>query len=177
MTFKETNMKTYRGLIFSLAGTLLAALLLLPSAARAQTAATSTTVTTFSIQVSGNASAAKTGLGELVSFSGTVLITTTVVTDPEMPPMVVVSIDGRNVTGVGQKTGTVYRNELEANLTRTFQATDKIQTTFAFFKDAAEGAAASAAIQASKTGVLTLDLAYDTTSMSATSATGSLATL
>src|SRR3954469_665676 len=146
MTFKETNMKTYRGLILSLAGTLLAALLLLPSAARAQA-----TTSTFSIQVSGSASQAKTGLGELVNFSGTLLITTTVVTDPDMPPMVVVSIDGRNVTGIGQKTGTVYKNELEANLTRTFQATDKIQTTFAFFKDAAEGAAASAAIQASKT--------------------------
>ena len=36
MTFKETNMNTYRGLILSFTGALLAALLLLPSAARAQ---------------------------------------------------------------------------------------------------------------------------------------------
>jgi hypothetical protein len=166
MTFKETNMKTYRGLILSLAGTLLAALLLLPSAARAQA-----TTSTFSIQVSGSASQAKTGLGELVNFSGTLLITAVVVTDPLMPPMVVVSIDGRNVTGIGQKTGTVYKNELEANLTRTFQATDTIQTTFAFFADA------PGSYLTSKTGVLNLNLSYDTTSMALTGASGSLGTL
>src|SRR3954464_3366686 len=112
----ERKMKTCRGILSSLLCGALAALLLAPSAALAQT-----TVSTFTIQVSGNASAVKTGLPETVKFSGPVVITATVVTDPAastptagtsaLPPAVFVQIDGRGVVGTGAKTGTTYKNE------------------------------------------------------------------
>jgi hypothetical protein len=178
----ERKMKTCRGILSSLLYGALAALLLAPSAALAQT-----TVSTFTIQVSGNASAVKTGLPETVKFSGPVVITATVVTDPAastptagttaLPPAVYVSIDGRGVIGVGQKTGAVYKNECEATLTRLFATTDAIETTFAFFKDAAEGPALAASYLASKTGVLGLTLTYDAATMALTNATGTIGTL
>jgi len=81
------------------------------------------------------------------------------------------------VKGIGRKTGTVFNNELEASLTRVFGATDTVNTTFAFFADATQGTDANAAaILASKTGLLTLNLAYDTTTNTLTGATASLAT-
>ncbi len=158
--------KTYRGVILSLLGGIVGALVVAVPAARAQS-----TVSTFTIQVSGTASSLKTGLPETVKFAGPVVITATVVTDPTLPPGVVVSIDGRGVVGTGQKTGTVYKNECEANLTRPFGPTDAIEMTFAFFKDAV------GSYLASKTGVLTLSLTYDTTTMALTNATGAIGTL
>jgi hypothetical protein len=180
----ERNMKTGRPLMSSLlCGTLLALLVASP-AAIAQT-----TVSSFTIQVSGTASSVKTGLPETVKFSGAVVVTATVVTDPStssttdttsvLPPSVVVSVDGRGVTGVGQKTGAVYNNECEATLTRVFGATDSIQLTFAFFpapsSTSPEGSLGS--YLSSKTGLLTLALTYDTTTMALTGVTGSVGTL
>jgi hypothetical protein len=177
----ERKMKTCRGILSSLLCGALAALLLAPSVALAQT-----TVSTFTIQVSGTASAAKTGLPETVKFSGPVIITATVVTDPAsptptaatstLPPAVYVQIDGTGVTGIGQKSGATYKTECEATLTRLFSTTDAIATTFAFFKDAAAGAAISSSYLASKTGLLSLALTYDAATMGLTSATGSLGT-
>jgi hypothetical protein len=161
----ERKMKKYRGTIPSLLGGIVGALLLAAPAASAQT-----TVSTFTLQVSGNASQVKTGLGETVNFSGPVVITATVVTDPTLPPGVVVGIDGRGVIGKGQKTGKVYKNEAEANLTRPFGPTDTVNTTFAFFEDA------PGSYLFSKTGLLTLNLTYDTTTMALTNVTGSLGT-
>jgi hypothetical protein len=158
-------MKTYRRVILSFLGALGAILLAAP-AARAQA-----TVSTFTIQVAGNASPVKTGLPETVSFSGPVVITATVVTDPVLGPGVVVSIDGRGVIGTGQKTGTVYKNECEANLTRPFGASDTVNTTFAFFKDV------PGSYMFSKTGLLTLNLTYNTTTMALTNVTGAIGTL
>jgi len=86
-------------------------------------------------------------------------------TDPILPPSVVVSIDGRGVKGIGNNTGTVYLNECEANLNRRFAATDVISTTFAFFEDAPES------YLRSKTGLLTLNLTYNTTTMALTKVT------
>jgi hypothetical protein len=162
----ERNMKTYRGVILKFLGGAVGALLLAAPAARAQA-----TVSTFTIQVAGNASSVKTGLPETVKFSGPVVITATVVTDPVLGPGVVVQVDGRGVIGTGQKTGTVYKNECEANLTRPFGPTDTINTTFAFFQDA------PGSYMNSKTGLLTLNLTYDTTTMALTNATGTIATL
>ena len=164
-------MKTYRGLskvvILSLLGGALGSLFIAVRPAHAQT----TTNSTFTIKVSGNASALTTGLGEAVTFSGPVVVTATVLTDPLMPTSVTVSIDGRGVKGIGANTGTVYLNECEANLSRLFAATDVIQTTFAFFRDAA------GSYLTSKTGVVTLHLTYNTTTMTLTNVTGSVGTL
>ena len=72
-------MKTYRGFskvtLRSLLGGILGAALLLVHAAYAQA-----TVSTSTIQVSGSASAQKTGLGETVNFSGPLVVTSKVVT-------------------------------------------------------------------------------------------------
>jgi len=180
----ERNMKKGRHLISSLICGALLALLVAPPAAVAQT-----TVSTFTIQVSGTASSVKTGLPETVKFSGSVVITTTVVTDPAastpdattsaLPPSVVVSVDGRGVTGVGQKTGTVYNNECEASLTRPFGATDTVQLTFAFYPAPSSSAPAGSVgdYLSSKTGLLTLNLTYDTTTTALTNATASVGTL
>jgi len=178
----EHKMKTCRGILSSLLCGALAALLLAPSGALAQT-----TVSTFTIQVSGTASSVKTGLPETVKFAGPVVVTATVVTDPAastptagttaLPPAVFVQIDGRGVVGTGAKTGTTYKNECEAELTRLFGATDTVQTTFAFFQDAAPGAATAASYAQSKTGLLDLTLTYDTTTMALTNVTGTIGTL
>ena len=180
----ERDMKTVRPVISSLLSGALLALLLAPPAAVAQT-----TVSTFTIQVSGTASSVKTGLPETVKFSGSVVITTTVVTDPAastpdpttsaLPPSGVVSVDGRGVTGVGQKTGTVYNNECEASLTRPFAGTDTVQLTFAFYPAPSSTAPAGSVgdYLSSKTGLLTLNLTYDTTTTALTNATASVGTL
>lgn len=177
-------MKTSRGVVLPVAAGVLGALLLAVPPALAQT-----TVSTFTIQVSGTASAVKTGLPETVKFSGPVVITTTVVTDPTvstptatstvLPPSVVVQIDGRGVIGTGQKTGTKYVNECEANLTRLFAATDSVVLTFAFFPAPSPTAAAGSvgSFLSSKTGVLTLNLTYDTTTTALTGATAAIGTL
>jgi len=128
------------------------------------------TVSTFNLQVSGTAPQLKTGLTEAVSFSGPLVVKAIVSTDPTLGPSSVVSIDGRGVKGVGTKTGSVYLNECEANLTRPFGATDAIRTTFAFFQDA------PGSYMTSKTGLLTLSLTYDTTTMALTKVTASVGT-
>lgn len=128
-----------------------------------------TSVSTFTLPVSGTVSAAAAGLPEAVAFSGNVVIIATVVTDPALPPNVVVAVDGRGVTGVGQKTKAVYKNECEANLTRRLLPADKVQLTFAFFKDGAGSHLST------RTGLLTLNLTYDTTRMALTSVTGGVA--
>lgn len=135
------------------------------------TAALTTTTSTASFKVGGNATAARTGLGETVTFSGEVVITANVVTDPVLPTGVAVYIDGRGVTGVGSRTGTVYRNSCEANLTRLFGPTDKIDLTFAFFEDK------SGSYLTSKTGLITITLTYDEATRKLTAASGSVGTL
>ena len=135
--------------------------------AQAQTS----TVSSFTIPVSGNASQVKTGLPETVNFSGSVIVIATVVTDPALGPTVAVFVDGRGVTGTGKQTNTTYANTCVANLTRPFGPTDVVQTTFAFFQDTAGG------YLSSKTGLLTLNLTYDTTTQALTGVTASLGTL
>jgi len=163
-------MKMYSGLsrviILSLLGGALGSLFVAVRPAHAQV-----TTSTFTLQVSGTASAAVTGLPEAVTFAGPLVVTATVMSDPTRPTGVLVSIDGRGVKGTGSKTGTVYLNECEANLTRLFAATDVIKTTFAFFKDAA------GSYLTSKTGLLTLNLSYDTATLSLVNVTGSIGTL
>jgi len=142
---------------------------LLFAAAPAHAQATSTS--SFTIQVSGNASAVKTGLNETVGFSGPLIVTATVVNDPTLGPTVAVFVDGRGVVGTGSKTKTAYANTCVANLTRPFGPTDVIQTTFAFFQDTPGG------YMSAKTGLLTLNLSYNTTTQALTNVTASVGTL
>ena len=123
------------------------------------------------IQVSGTASALKTGLGEAVDFSGPLRMSATVITDPVRPPIVYVTIDGRGVKGIGNKTGKVYLNECEASVHRRFKGTNVIRTTFAFFENGPQS------YLRSKTGLLTLNLDFDRTTKVLTKATGSVGTL
>lgn len=162
----ETHRRFSRLTVLSFLTGILGAAFLLVRPAHAQA-----TVSTFTIQVSGTASPQKTGLSETVDFSGPVVVTATVVTDPVLPPGVVVSIDGRGVKGTGSKTGTVYNNMAVAHLSRLFAATDTIRTTFAFFADVA------GSYMQSKTGLLTLNLTYNTTTMALINVTGSVGTL
>jgi hypothetical protein len=133
--------------------------------------AQSIAVSSFTIQVSGTAAAVKTGLSETVAFSGPLVVTASVVTDPALGPTVAVFVDGRGVTGSGNKTRTAYANTCVANLTRPFRPTDTIRTTFAFFQDTPGGHLNA------KTGLLTLNLSYDTTTMALTNVTASVGTM
>ena len=166
----EQRVKAYRELskaaILSLFGGMIGPLFFAVGPACAQTS----TVSTSTIQVSGTVSAKKTGLREDVTFSGPLMMTTKVLTDPIRPPIVFISINGLGIKGIGNKTGTVYLNECEAGLHRRFGVKDVIKTTFAFF------AKAPRSYLKSKTGLLTLNLNYDTTTKKLTKATGSVST-
>ncbi|MDP9190114.1 MAG: hypothetical protein M3P06_00220 [Acidobacteriota bacterium] len=131
------------------------------------------TVTTSqaTIQISGSASASRTGLPENVTFSGNIVINATVVTDPAVPTGVTLFVDGKGVRGVGNETGTVYINSCEANVTRLFRPTDKVTLTFAFFEDK------PGSFLKSKTGVVTITLTYDEKTRKLTRATGVIGTL
>lgn len=163
-------MKAYRQLsnaaILSFFGGVIGPLFFVSGPAFAQTS----TVSRSTIQVSGTVSAKKSGLGEDVTFSGPLVMTTKVLTDPVRPPIVFISINGLGIKGIGNKTGTVYLNECEAGLHRRFGVKDVIKTTFAFF------AKAPRSYLASKTGLLTLNLNYDKTTKKLTRATGSIST-
>ena len=146
---------------------LLAGLLFAAAPAHAQAVSTSS----FTIQVSGTASAVKTGLPETVTFSGPLIVTSTIVNDPTLGPTVSLWVDGRGVTGTGNKTKTAYANTCVATLTRAYRLTDTVQMTFAFYQNTPGG------FMSGKTGVLTLNLTYDATTQSLTSATASLGTM
>jgi hypothetical protein len=173
-------MKTHNRAFGSLSLAMLAVLFLV-APAQAQKAATETiaaepvgvTVTTSqaTLQVSGSATASRTGLSEAVTFSGNVVIYANVVTDPALPTGVTLFVDGKGVRGVGNQTGTVYINSFEANVTRLFRPTDKISLTFAFFEDK------QGAFLKSKTGVVTITLTYDEKTRTLTKATGVVGTL
>jgi hypothetical protein len=165
--------------ILSLA--MLAVLFLVVAPTQAQEAATekpapepvgvTATTSQATIQVSGSATALRTGLSETVTFSGSVVVHATVVTDPALPTGVTLFVDGKGVRGVGNETGTVYINSCEANVTRLFRPTDKITLTFAFFEDKPRS------FLKSKTGVMTITLTYDEATRKLTRATGVVGTL
>jgi hypothetical protein len=86
-----------------------------------------------------------------------VKLTTAAVSDPTMPPGVVVSIDATGLSCIGQITGIRYVNTGQANLTRPLVANDVIKTTFAFHQNVPDG------FLHARTAQLTLNLSYDTT--------------
>ena len=152
---------------------MLAVLFLFVAPTQAQEAkpvAVSATTSDATIQASGTAAALKTGLSENVTFSGSVVLNATVVTDPALPTSVTLFVDGKGIRGVGEN-GTVYINSCEANVTRRFRPTDKIVLTFAFFEEK------TGSFLKSKTGVLTINLTYDEKTKKLTGATGVVGTL
>src|SRR4051812_46801915 len=88
------------------------AVLLAAPAAKAQT-----TVSSFTINVAGTTGLSTSSAdGETVKFSGPLTLIATVVTDPVLPPAVVLSVKGDQITAVGATTGASYLNECIANL-------------------------------------------------------------
>src|SRR5438128_9466083 len=136
--------------------------------ASAQTTANATS--TFSAQTSGTVGTpqtsvvARAGTPEAIACTGAVKIVTTAVTDPSLPPGVVVSVDTRGLSCVGQTSKVAYVNSGQANLTRLLVATDVVKTTFAIYPSTAGG------YMNARTGMVTLTLNYNTTTGALTSA-------
>ena len=154
---------------------LLGCVLVAAAPASAQTTANATS--TFTVQTSGTvgttsrtaaAPAGGTATPEAISCTGPVKLSTSAVTDPTLPPGVVVSVDARGLSCVGQTTKTVYLNSGQANLTRPLAATDVVQTTFAVYPNTAGG------YMNARTAMVTLNLSYNTTTGALTSASGTI---
>jgi len=105
---------------------------------------------------------------EAISCSGPVKIATAAVSDPTLPPGVVVTVDVRGLSCVGQTSGATYVNSGFANLTRPLLATDLVQTTFAVYPDTAGG------YMDARTAMVTLNLTYDTITGALTTALASI---
>jgi hypothetical protein len=105
---------------------------------------------------------------ELINCTGPVKIATAAVTDPVLPPGVVVTVDVRGLSCVGQTTGATYINSGFANLTRLLLASDVVKTTFAVYPSTAGG------YMNARTAMVTLNLTYDTTTGALTSASASI---
>jgi hypothetical protein len=104
---------------------------------------------------------------ETLLCSGEATVTTTAVADPAQPGMIV-AVDARGLTCVGTVSGARYVNTGEATLSRLLVPSDVIRTTMAVYKDVPGGY-----LQA-RTGVLVLNLAYDTVSGALSDATAGL---
>jgi hypothetical protein len=144
---------------------LLGCLLLAAGPAFAQTATSS-----FILTVSGTVGTALPSLNgpELINCTGPVKIATAAVTDPVLPPGVVVTVDVRGLSCVGQTTGATYINTGLTNLTRLLLPTDVVKTTFAIYPNTAGG------YMNARTAMVTLDLAYDTITGALTSASAAI---
>ena len=105
---------------------------------------------------------------EAISCSGSVKLGSVAVNDPLLPPQVVVSVDTRSLSCVGQSTKTVYLNSGQANLTRPLVASDVIKTTFAVYPNTADG------YTHARTAMVTLNLTFDTTTGALTGASASI---
>jgi len=158
---------------------LLGCLLLAAGPAFAQTA--SSTFTTTSSGTVGTPTTGGTAPGpapidgtpvttapEAISCSGPVKLASTSVTDPSLPPQVVLTVDVRGLSCVGQTTKTAYLNSGFANLTRPLVASDMVQTTFAVYPSTAGG------YLNARTAMVTLNLTFNTTTGALTGASASI---
>ncbi len=138
--------------------------------ASAQTATSSFSVTTSgTIGTSTNTlTAAGAGTPENINCTGTVKIATTAVTDPSLPPGIVVSVDARGLSCVGATSKTAYLNTGYSNLTRLLVASDVVNMTFALYPNTAGG------YLKARTGMATVNLTYDTTTGALTSASATI---
>jgi hypothetical protein len=129
-------------------------------------AAFSTAMSSALISIKGTVN----GTPESVAFSGQAKIGTKMVTDPDFgkPPIVVLSIDLRNVTGLGSSTGKTYVTSSQAVLERPLVAADTLQVTFPFFPSG--GGAAPARV-----GMASFSLSFNVSTGMLTSATAGIA--
>ena len=145
---------------------LLGGLLLTAGPASAQTATSSFSVSSSGTigTPSGALITARVGAPENINCTGTVKLVTTAVTDPSLPPGVVVRVDARGLSCVGATSKTAYLNTGFANLTRRLVASDVVKMTFALYPNTAGG------FMKARTGMVTANLAYNTTTGALTSA-------
>jgi hypothetical protein len=163
------------------------AILLAAPPAHAQSTVSSFTPTVSGRVISSANTPAKTRVvtdplaSENIFCTGPVKITTAAVTDEILPPGVVVSVDARGLSCVGETSGATYVNTGQANLTRSLVATDVIETTFALYQgvpgESHRARTKRAGFLGARTGLLTLHLTYDTISGALSNATGSVGSL
>jgi hypothetical protein len=110
------------------------------------------------------------GVPENVDLAGTAKVEVVYATDafPGSKPRLVVSI-ALDVSGRGLSTHALYSGKAEANVTRSFAASDVVEVTFPFYP---RGSAATAP---ARTVAATFTLNYDPATGALTSASGSLA--
>jgi hypothetical protein len=175
----EGKMKMRRPLstiaVASLAGGALGLCLAAAPAYAQATSPTPQATSTFTLQTSGTvswptgaAAPSSTMIPEKVDCSGAVKVITTAVMRRTLPPGVVVSIDTRELSCVGQTTKAAYVNTGQANLTRLLVPNDLIETTFAFHPNVPGG------YLDARTALLTLNLSFDTTTGALKSAVASI---
>jgi hypothetical protein len=145
---------------------LLGCLLLRAGPASAQTA-----TSTFSVSSSGTIGTptsplivARPGAPENINCTGTVKLVTTAVTDPTLPPGVVVRMDARGLSCVGATSKIAYLNTGFASITRLLVANDVVKMTFALYPNTAGG------FMKARTGMVTANLTYNTTTGALTGA-------
>lgn len=114
------------------------------------------------------------GQPEDVQLSGSVLISTLVVRDPDFgrPPKVIVTVDFSNVTGQGLSTKTKYVAGGNQVLTRPLVSPDVIRVVFPFYARGTNGTTGARSAEASFT--LSYDLATGTPTGAAASPTADL---
>jgi hypothetical protein len=145
-------------------------LLLAAGTAFAQTTSSSFSATTSGTigTPPGGATVSSGATPETISCTGTVKLATTAVMDPGLPPIVVVTVDARGLTCVGQTSKTSYLNTGFATLTRRLVTSDVVQMTFALYPNTAGG------YMNARTGMVTATLNYDTTTGALTSASAAI---
>jgi hypothetical protein len=130
------------------------------------TAALKMAPSTITVPIEGTVS----GQPESVRFTGTARISVqpTSIRIAGARRKVIVSIDLNGLTGKGLSTGATYSAATEANLTRSFAASDVIEVTFPFFRGNPADAQA-------RTGIATFTLDYDVSTGALTAVKVSLA--
>jgi hypothetical protein len=138
----------------------------------AQTATSSFSVTTSGTIGSSTNTVSSASVGttapEAINCTGTVKLSATVVNDPVMPPQVVLSVDTRGLSCVGQTSKTTYLNSGQGNLTRPLVANDVVQMTFAIYPNTAGG------YMKARTGLATANLSFNTTTGALTGASATI---
>lgn len=119
-----------------------------------------------SVPVSGTV----TGRPESVAFSGSAQIQSRLALDPEdsRRAKILLQIDLSGVTGVGSSTRAAYVVEAQDVVTRGLAPSDVIELTFPFHANSAR------AVSASRTGVVSFALSFDTATGAITAAKASI---
>jgi hypothetical protein len=157
----KSNRKFWTPAVLS-AGIAIAAALLWSSVSPPASAVVSTLASAAATTVSGSV----TGSPETVSFSGSVSINSTRVSDPDFfrPDAVILSVDLSGMKGKGMSTGKVYVVSNQEIITRPLIAGDNIVVTFPF------SASGSTMTMSPRIGAATLALTFDVASGALTAA-------